>query len=93
MPLPACVKPGLLAWAKRAVDVAHRWPAGVQGRVHVGWNEGVLSFCCVTFYSAWQANANLGSLAITMKKQPRLSSINSTLTSQLVPSVSGMLGD
>lgn len=57
------------------------------------WNQGVLSFCCVTFYSARQANANLGSLAITMKKQPRLSSINSTLTSQSVPSISGMLGD
>lgn len=61
----------------------HRWQ----------WNQGVLSLCCVTFYSARQANANLGSSAITMKKQPRLSSINSSLTSQLVPSISGMLGD
>ena len=45
--------------------------------------QGLLSFCCVTFDGARQANANLGSLAITMQKQPRLSSVN-TLTSQLV---------
>ena len=47
----------------------------------------------ITFYSAWQANANLGSLAIMMKKRPRLSLMNSTLTSWLVPSVSGLLGN
>lgn len=73
------------------------WPTGglLESRATQtsAGNQGLLSFCCVTFYSARQANANLESLAITMKKQPRLSSINSTLTSQLVPSISGMFGD
>ena len=40
VPLPACVK------AKGTVNVAH-W-----GRAVVSRDQGLLSFCCVTFYSA-----------------------------------------
>ena len=77
----SCVK------AKGTVNTSH-WGQAVVSPV-----QSLLSFCCVTFYSAWQANANLGSLAIMMKKRPRLSLMNSTLTSWLVPSVSGLLGN
>lgn len=77
----SCVK------AKGTVNTAH-WGQAVVSPV-----QSLLSFCCVTFYSAWQANANLGSLAIMMKKHPRLSLMNSTLTSWLVPSVTGLLGN
>lgn len=64
--LPACVK------AKGAVNVAH-WGRAVGSR-----DQGLLSFCCVTFYSARQADANLGSLAITVRKQQRVRSVSST---------------
>lgn len=39
---------------------------GLQGRGPL-WDRGLL-FCCVPFYSAWRASADLGSLAISMKK-------------------------
>ena len=54
----SCVK------AKGTVNTAH-WGQAVVSPV-----QSLLSFCCVTFYSVWQANANLGSLAIMMKKTP-----------------------
>lgn len=66
---------------------------GVQAQAAASQAESLLSRCCVTFYCARQANANLWGLAITGKKRMGLSSVNSTLTSQLVPYVSGMLGN
>lgn len=77
----ACVgcQIGSLVSAKTAVHEAPQLSAGTNS----------LPLGCATFYSARQANANIGSLAITMNKQPRLSSVSSTLTSRLVPSSLG----
>lgn len=77
----SCVK------AKGTVSTAHR------GREAASPAQSSLSCGCVTFYSAWQANANLGSLAVMMKRHLRLSLMNPTLTSWLVPPVSGLHGN
>lgn len=56
-----------------------------------GPGRAVILLCHL--YGAQRANASLGSLVIMVRKQPRLSSVSSTLTLQSVLCFFGMLGD
>lgn len=63
---PACLCQAKLICLGQSSECGPPAACWGPGHTDVSRNQGVLLFCCVTFYSARQANASPGSLAITM---------------------------